>query len=75
MPVASFRVHGVRYQTRDVNRAVAFYTQQLGFELKHQQGSAFRNRVVRRRRRSFERARQLRGPAVAGPPGAASRRI
>jgi glyoxylase I family protein len=37
----SFRVHGVRYQTRDVNRAVAFYTQQLGFELKHQQGSAF----------------------------------
>ena len=41
MPVASFRVHGVRYQTRDVNRAVAFYTQQLGFELKHQQGTAF----------------------------------
>jgi glyoxylase I family protein len=41
MPVASFRVHGVRYQTRDVNRAVTFYTQQLGFELKHQQGAAF----------------------------------
>ena len=39
--MASFRVHGVRYQTRDVNRAVAFYTQQLGFELKHQQGAAF----------------------------------
>jgi len=39
MPV--LRVHGVRYQTRDVNRAVAFYTQHLGFELKHQQGSAF----------------------------------
>ena len=37
----AFRVHGVRYQTRDVNRAVAFYAQQLGFELKHQQGSAF----------------------------------
>src|SRR4051812_6287776 len=35
------RVHGVRYQTRDVNRAVAFYTQTLGFELKHQQGAAF----------------------------------
>ena len=43
MPVSSFRVHGVRYQTRDVNRAVAFYTQQLGFELKHQQGTAFAN--------------------------------
>jgi glyoxylase I family protein len=36
-----FRVHGVRYQIRDVSRAVAFYTQQLGFELRHQQGDAF----------------------------------
>jgi glyoxylase I family protein len=36
-----FHVHGIRYQTRDTNRAVAFYTQQLGFTLKHQQGSAF----------------------------------
>ena len=43
MPVASFRVHGVRYQTRDVSRAVAFYTKDLGFELKHQQGTAFAN--------------------------------
>lgn len=41
MAVPSLRVHGVRYQTRDVNRAVEFYTQQLGFELKHQQGTAF----------------------------------
>ena len=41
MSIASFRVHGVRYQTSDVNRAVAFYTQHLGFELKHQQGIAF----------------------------------
>ena len=41
MPGASFRVHGVRYQTRDVDRAVAFYTQQLGFELKYLQGSVF----------------------------------
>jgi glyoxylase I family protein len=37
----ALRVHGVRYQTRDVSRAVAFYTQQLGFELTHQQGEAF----------------------------------
>src|SRR5262245_21578347 len=36
-----FRVHGVRYQTRDVSRAVAFYTNELGFTLKHQQGEAF----------------------------------
>jgi glyoxylase I family protein len=41
MSIATFRIHGVRYQTRDVNRAVAFYTQHLGFELKHQQGTAF----------------------------------
>jgi glyoxylase I family protein len=36
-------VHGVRYQVRDVARAVAFYTQQLGFTLKHQQLPAFAN--------------------------------
>jgi glyoxylase I family protein len=39
--VGPFRMHGIRYQTRDVNRAVAFYTRELGFELKHQQGAAF----------------------------------
>lgn len=33
--------HGVRYQSRDVARAVAFYTQQLGFKLEHQQLPAF----------------------------------
>ena len=36
-----FRVHGLRYQSRDVNRAVKFYTEVLGCELKHQQGPAF----------------------------------
>jgi glyoxylase I family protein len=41
MDSPSFKVHGVRYQTRDVNRAVAFYTGRLGFTLKHQQGTAF----------------------------------
>jgi glyoxylase I family protein len=30
------RVHGVRYQVNDVSRAIAFYTQQLGFKLNHQ---------------------------------------
>jgi glyoxylase I family protein len=29
-------VHGIRYQVKDVARAVAFYTQQLGFKLEHQ---------------------------------------
>jgi len=36
-------VHGVRYQVKDVARAVAFYTRQLGFELEHQQLPAFAN--------------------------------
>ena len=29
--------HGVRYQVKDVSRAVAFYTEELGFKLEHQQ--------------------------------------
>jgi glyoxylase I family protein len=34
-------VHGVRYQVKDVARAVAFYAQHLGFTVKHQQLPAF----------------------------------
>jgi glyoxylase I family protein len=33
--------HGVRYQTKDVERSVAFYTRQLGFKLEHQVLPAF----------------------------------
>ena len=36
-------VHGVRYQVTDVARALAFYTQQLGFTALHQQLPAFAN--------------------------------
>ncbi len=36
-------VHGVRYQVKDVARAVAFYTQHLGFTLRHQHLPAFGN--------------------------------
>jgi glyoxylase I family protein len=36
-------VHGVRYQVRDVARAVEFYTQRLGFKLEHQHLPAFAN--------------------------------
>jgi glyoxylase I family protein len=32
---------GVRYQVKDVNRSVDFYTQQLGFKLDHQHLPAF----------------------------------
>jgi glyoxylase I family protein len=34
-------VHGIRYQVRDVARAVAFYTQHLGFKREHEQLPAF----------------------------------
>ena len=40
-PAGAFSVHGVRYQVADVARAVAFYTQRLGFKLEHQQLPAF----------------------------------
>ena len=33
--------HGIRYQVTDVNRAVAFYTERLGFVLQHAQPPAF----------------------------------
>jgi glyoxylase I family protein len=36
---ASF--HGVRYQVKDLTRAVEFYAQQFGFRLEHQQPPAF----------------------------------
>ena len=34
-------VHGVRYQTTDVQRAADFYTRHLGFKLEHQHLPAF----------------------------------
>ena len=34
-------LHGVRYQSADVQRAVAFYTNYLGFTLEHQKLPAF----------------------------------
>jgi glyoxylase I family protein len=36
-------VHGIRYQVKDVARSTAFYTEHLGFTLKHQQLPAFAN--------------------------------
>jgi glyoxylase I family protein len=40
-PAISVAFHGVRYQTKDVKRAVDFYTTQLGFRVEHQQLPAF----------------------------------
>jgi glyoxylase I family protein len=35
-PPGGISVHGVRYQVKDVARAVSFYTDQFGFKLEHQ---------------------------------------
>ena len=43
MKDAGISVHGVRYQVKDVARAVAFYTDHLGFELGHQHLPEFAN--------------------------------
>jgi len=36
-----FDIWGVRYQVKDVERSIGFYTRNLDFKLKHQAGSAF----------------------------------
>ena len=36
-----FSVWGVRYQVKDIERSINFYTQVLGFKLEHRAGSAF----------------------------------
>jgi glyoxylase I family protein len=38
---SAFSIHGVRYQVKDVERSITFYTGHLGFKLEHQAGSAF----------------------------------
>lgn len=38
---AATSVWGVRYQVKDVNRSVAFYTEHLGFKLEQQAGTMF----------------------------------
>jgi glyoxylase I family protein len=40
-PQGIIGVHGVRYQVKDVRRAVTFYTENLGFKVEHQQPPAF----------------------------------
>ena len=40
-PYGVLGVHGVRYQVKDVARAVTFYTERLGFRLERQQLPAF----------------------------------
>jgi glyoxylase I family protein len=54
------RVHGVRYQVTDVGRAVAFYTQYLGFKVGQQQLPAFANVSL------GETAILLSGPGASG---------
>jgi glyoxylase I family protein len=53
-------IHGVRYQVNDVARAVAFYTQHLGFTLQHQQLPAFASIAI------GDTAILLSGPGASG---------
>ena len=36
-----FEIWGIRYQVKDVERSIQFYTKYLGFKLEHQAGSMF----------------------------------
>src|ERR1051326_265322 len=36
-----FEIWGVRYQVKDVERSIKFYTEHLGFKLVHRAGSMF----------------------------------
>ena len=62
-------VHGIRYQVKDVARAVAFYTGHLGFTLKHQHLPEFATIAL------GDTALLLSGPGASGsrpmPGGAA----
>lgn len=40
-PIAVMKPAGIRYQVKDVDRAVDFYTRHLGFKLEQQSGPAF----------------------------------
>ena len=65
-----FRVHGVRYQVKDVARAAAFYTERLGFRLEHQNLPAFASLSL------GELTLLLSGPGASGSrpmPGGESR--
>ena len=53
-------VHGVRYHVKDVERAARFYTQHLGFSLRHQQLPAFANVTL------GEASILLSGPGASG---------
>ena len=59
-PEGILGVHGVRYQVKDVARAVTFYTEHLGFKLEHQQLPAFANVSL------GEVALLLSGPGASG---------
>lgn len=59
-PMAAFRMWGIRYQVKDVDRAVAFYTGHLGFKLDQQTGKMFAKVSI------AETALLLSGPGSSG---------
>ena len=40
-PASMLELWGIRYQVKDVGRSIAFYTEQLGFNLDHEKKPAF----------------------------------
>jgi glyoxylase I family protein len=41
LPASILELWGIRYQVKDVGRSIAFYTEQLGFNLDHEKKPAF----------------------------------
>jgi glyoxylase I family protein len=73
-------VHGIRYQVKDVARAIAFYTNHLGFSLERQQLPCLRECLARGRADVSQRPRRLRVTGNAewwdtGAPGGWNRII
>ena len=65
----------VRYQVRDVDRAIAFYTEHLGFQLTQRAGAGVRYGVTGGPASSPERPRELRIETDAGRAPTRTRRV
>ena len=67
--------HGVRYQVKDVARSVTFYTEHLGFTLRHQQLPAFASLSLGDSQLLLSGPRSLRVAGAAGRPTARAWRL
>jgi hypothetical protein len=67
--------HGVRYQTKNVSRAVAFYTNHLGFKVEHQQLPGVRCNFIRTSAHPSQRSWRLRLASNVGRTRPRARRL